>query len=165
MATRLVAMPTAFSGSPKLILWLILPLSLPLRSSSFCPQSAFTWLMRIAEKISLWSCNVSCEVRTYFLYVICLNIGGGGIIGLPISWGDISTGKWLSTLSDSQNWDSQVRFWVHQGSDVRKIALAIAIPSNNWKLQTRPLVREGASYEQSHNCIKDNYEEKKGDWS
>jgi hypothetical protein len=28
------------------------------------------------------------------------------------------------------------------------------MPSNNWKLQTRPLVKEGAPQQQTHNCLK-----------
>jgi hypothetical protein len=31
---------------------------------------------------------------------------------------------------------------------------SLARPSNNWKLQTRPLVREGAQNQQTHNCLK-----------
>jgi hypothetical protein len=30
----------------------------------------------------------------------------------------------------------------------------LARPSNNWKLQTRPLVKEGAPQQQIHNCLK-----------
>jgi hypothetical protein len=42
----------------------------------------------------------------------------------------------------SHKWDSKIWSWVPRYSDSRKSALART--SNNWKIQTRPLVRENA---------------------
>jgi hypothetical protein len=57
-----------------------------------------------------------------------------------LSLGIISTGTWA--LGDSQDWDSQIWSYVPRVSHPRKTMLART--GNNWKLQIRPLVREGA---------------------
>jgi hypothetical protein len=37
---------------------------------------------------------------------------------------------------------------------IRPEKTALTMPSNNWKLQTRLLVREGAPHQQTRNCLK-----------
>jgi hypothetical protein len=55
----------------------------------------------------------------------------------------VNIGTCPSRMQKSEN-------WVTLYSDQRKIALAR--PSRYWKLQTRPLVREGAPHQQTRNC-------------
>jgi hypothetical protein len=57
---------------------------------------------------------------------------------------EINTGTWTSRLEESQTGNSP--------ADLKKTALTRS--SNNYKLQNRPLVREGASHEQTHKCLK-----------
>jgi hypothetical protein len=57
--------------------------------------------------------------------------------------GDINTGTWSSRLGESKNWDNKIWSWVPRDSDPSVTALATT--SSNSRLQTRPLVREGAT--------------------
>jgi hypothetical protein len=50
----------------------------------------------------------------------------------------------------SQIWDSKIWSWDQRASDRRRTALATA--SSIYKIQTRPLVREGVPYKQNRNC-------------
>jgi hypothetical protein len=50
------------------------------------------------------------------------------------------------------NWDTKINSWVPWDSYPRKTPLAM--PSNNWKLHTRPLVRKGAPHQQTRNSLK-----------
>jgi hypothetical protein len=59
--------------------------------------------------------------------------------------------SWLSRLGEFRTYDSEVWSWVPRGSDPRMPALART--SRNYKRQTRPLVREGAPFQQTHNCL------------
>jgi hypothetical protein len=66
----------------------------------------------------------------------------GGITGLPCRPGRGSL----------KNRDNAICSWAPWDSDLRKDALAM--PSKNWKLQTRLLVREGVPHQQIHNRLK-----------
>jgi hypothetical protein len=74
----------------------------------------------------------------------------GGITGPPCSY--INTGTWPSRLGESRIRDSKVWSWVSQDSDPRMTVLAR--PSTNCKRQTCPLVREGATHQQTRNTNK-----------
>jgi hypothetical protein len=66
--------------------------------------------------------------------------------------GDINTGIWSSRLWGHKNRENKIWSWVLRDSDPRERALAR--PSNNWKLQTLPLVRGGTPHQQTSNCLK-----------
>jgi hypothetical protein len=65
---------------------------------------------------------------------------------------EINTGTWPSRLGESQIWASKNMVISLAELDPRKPALAR--PSNRWKLQTRPLVREGVPHQQIRNLLK-----------
>jgi hypothetical protein len=72
-------------------------------------------------------------------------------MGYPVPGGN--TGTWPSRLGGSlKNKDNKLCSWVPWDSDLRKPALAM--PSINWKVQTRLLVREGAPHQQTRTCLK-----------
>jgi hypothetical protein len=50
-----------------------------------------------------------------------------------------------------KNSDKNIRSWVPCDSDQRK---SLAMPSNDWKLQTRPFVKEGTPQQTSLKIIK-----------
>jgi hypothetical protein len=81
-----------------------------------------------------------------------------GITGLPSSlvipvmYELNLRGTWPSRLGESQNRDNEICSWIPWDSDPRKTALGM--PSKNWKLQTRLLVREGAPNQQTRKYLK-----------
>jgi hypothetical protein len=76
----------------------------------------------------------------------------GSITGLPCFWGKLIQKPGLPGWGSLRNWDGKIWSWGPQDSDPRKTVLAR--PSNNWKLQTGSLIREGAPHQQTCNCIK-----------
>jgi hypothetical protein len=60
--------------------------------------------------------------------------------------GDINKGTWPSNLGESEISDNKIWSWVLQESDPRMSVLER--PSNSYKLQTHPLIREGAPYQE-----------------
>jgi hypothetical protein len=76
-------------------------------------------------------------------------------LNLNYSWvtlflGDINTGTWPSKLG-SLKWDSKIWSWVLLDFDPRVTALARPRSNCTSKLQTHPLIREGAPHQESRN--------------
>jgi hypothetical protein len=76
----------------------------------------------------------------------------------PSAWGynwatlflrHIHTGSWPLRLGESRIWDSKIWQRVPRDTDLKMTALART--SSNCIRQTRPLVREGAVHQQTHN--------------
>jgi hypothetical protein len=74
------------------------------------------------------------------------------ITGLPCSWGEWIQESGPPGWGSLKNRDNKICSSVPWDSDLRMAALAM--PGKNWKLQTRLLVREGAPYQQTCNCLK-----------
>jgi hypothetical protein len=76
-----------------------------------------------------------------FLYGLCRDVISRKVQepGLP-GWGSF------------KNRDNKICSWVPWDSDLRQAELAM--PSKNWKLQTRLLVRQDAPHQQNSNCLK-----------
>jgi hypothetical protein len=72
--------------------------------------------------------------------------------------GNINTGTWPSRLRDLKNWDNKIWTWAPWDSDPSGTALART--SSNIKLQTCPLVREGAKKITNPQLPKENLKEK-----
>jgi hypothetical protein len=66
-------------------------------------------------------------------------------------WFGESWGTSPCNLGESEIRCSKIGPWVARDSDPRKTVLAR--PSSNWKLQTRPGVREGAPHQQTRNFL------------
>jgi hypothetical protein len=99
---------------------------------------------RISECL-LYS-NVDLLVHSHFQRIKTHRTNAWGY-----SWGtlileEINMETWPSKLGESQIRESTI--WGSAG------LTALATPSNNCKLQTRPLDREGSPHQQTHNCLK-----------
>jgi hypothetical protein len=66
--------------------------------------------------------------------------------------GQINIGTWPSRLRSLRNGANKICYWIVWDSNLRKAALAM--PSKNWKLHIRLLVREGTPHQQTRNCLK-----------
>jgi hypothetical protein len=65
--------------------------------------------------------------------------------------GEMNSETWPSRWG-SLKWDSKIRWWVLRDLDLRVTALARPRSNCTSKLQTHPLVREGAQHQETHNC-------------
>jgi hypothetical protein len=112
---------------------------------SLMPFFKLVWIKHSYGLLSAVSLNCTCKVTDFTNPML------GGITGLPCSWR-----KWIQE-PDPPGWgslknrDNKLCSWILWDSDLRKAALAM--PGQNWKVQTRLLVREGAPHQQTRNCL------------
>jgi hypothetical protein len=116
-------------------------------SHTFCVVTCilFTTDSRISSRwlaIALSSDFSVTILLRYDLYIAYVT----GITWLPCYWNLALQNAGVS------NRDNKLCSLVPWDSGLRKTELAI--PSKNWKLQTRLLVREGAPHQQTRNCLK-----------